>query len=275
MPFCPSRPGPHLPADESPLRPPGARHRGGAAAHRTWERLTSVAGGGLRATTMATGVMAATLLLGACAALPPARMALPEPIGSSTPETVQGLGAGRSGEWVLGAWRGRFERGHDRLTLLDALAFDRVSTRYDLSRPDGGVVQAACRGRQTTATVGIVNAAAHPFTVDCTWGGATTASMSLSALPASVAARADRRGIFRTADTTLSLESVHRVQGSPLPLDAPLGYLISHAGRPVGAIELNGTTPRLWRPVAGTPLHEPVTLAALALALLWDPAATP
>lgn len=268
MPIRTFRPVLH-PAIDVPPCPPLA------AEHGTSELPRFAALGRLRTTTKATGAVAATLLLGACAALPPARMALPETIGANAPEAVQGLGAGRRGEWVLGAWRGRFERGLDRLTLLDALAFDRASTRYDLSRPDGGPVQAACVGRQTTATVGIVNAAARPFTVDCTWRGATTASMSLTALPASVAARADRRGTFRTGDTILELESVHRAQGSPLPLDAPIGYLISHAGRPVGAIELNGTTPRLWRPVAGAPLHEPVTLAALALALLWDPAATP
>jgi hypothetical protein len=62
------------------------------------------------------------------------------------------------------------------------------------------------------------------------------------------------------------------VQGSPLPLEQPIGYVMSHEGRPVGAIELNGSTPRLWRPALSDALAEPVTLAALALALLWDPA---
>ncbi|MDZ7651452.1 MAG: hypothetical protein U5L03_02215 [Burkholderiaceae bacterium] len=55
-------------------------------------------------------------------------------------------------------------------------------------------------------------------------------------------------------------------QGSPLPLEQPIGYVMSHQGRPVGAIELNGSTPRLWRPAPTDALAEPVTLAALALA---------
>lgn len=73
---------------------------------------------------------------------------------------------------------------------------------------------------------------------------------------------------------SLDVQSLHNVQGSPPPLEAPIGTLFSHKGRPVGAVELNGLTPRLWRPARKDPLHESVTLAALALALalLWDPA---
>lgn len=261
----------HQPGSERSVPPRGGRPGHGNVS----TRRGFVAGRPLRAAVTAACTVAGALLLGGCAALPPARMALPEALGTGSPEPVQGLGAGRSGTWTLGAWRGQFDRGRDRLALFDALAIDRATTRYELFRPDGAPVQAACRGRQTSASIGIVNAAARPFTVDCTWGGATTASMSLVATPASAVPRAERRGTFRSGDTSLELESVHRVEGSPLSLDAPIGYLISHAGRPVGAIELNGTTPRLWRPVAGTPLHEPVTLAALALALIWDPAATP
>jgi hypothetical protein len=36
---------------------------------------------------------------------------------------------------------------------------------------------------------------------------------------------------------------------------------------------MNGTRPRLWRPAAGSALREPVTLAALEVALVWDPTA--
>lgn len=68
----------------------------------------------------------------------------------------------------------------------------------------------------------------------------------------------------------LQLQSVHGVQGSPLPLEAPIGHVLTQDGRPVGAVEINGT-PRLWHPPAGTPAHDAVTHAALALALLWHP----
>ena len=73
------------------------------------------------------------------------------------------------------------------------------------------------------------------------------------------------------ARSAIEVRSIHRVQGSALPLAAPVGYEFLQDGRAVAALELTGPTPRLWRPADG-PLREPVTHAALALALLWDPA---
>jgi hypothetical protein len=94
-------------------------------------------------------------------------------------------------------------------------------------------------------------------------------------MPSGLAARAPEAvegiGIGRSGRFTLGAEqSVRRVQGSPLALEQPIGHLLSHRGEPVGAIELNGATPRLWRPPADDALAEPVT--RVALALLWDPA---
>ena len=215
---------------------------------------------------------AAVALLAACAAIQPAQMALPAPLAGMTPEAVQGIGAGRSGEFQIGAQRGKFQRSRDRVDLFDTVSFDRATTRYSLTRADGSTVQAACRGRQTTVTLGILQGAARPYTVECQWTGALAGAMTLGANGAQAGVRSDRTGLFSTSTTTLELRSVHQVQGSPLPLDAPIGYLITHLGQPVGAVELNGTTPRLWRPANGSALQEPVTLAALATALLWDPA---
>lgn len=218
------------------------------------------------------GVSAAAALLSACAAIKPAQMALPTPLAGLTPDLVQGLGGGRSGEFQVGAQRGSFQRSRDRVDFFDTVSFDRATTRYSLTRADGSTVQAACRGRQTAVTIGILQGAARPYTVECRWTGALAGTMTLGADSAKAGVRSDRKGLFSTDTTTLELHSVHQVQGSPLPVDAPIGYLITHRGQPVGAVELNGTTPRLWRPAAGSTLQEPVTLAALATALLWDPA---
>ena len=79
-------------------------------------------------------------------------------------------------------------------------------------------------------------------------------------------------GWLQTPAGALELRSVHRVQGSPLPLEAPIGYVFLADGRAVGAVELNGLSPRVWRPAVGLPLRDGVTHAALTLALLWDPA---
>jgi hypothetical protein len=213
-----------------------------------------------------------TVALAGCASIRPAELALPEPLAGIAPTPLQGLGAGRSGSFTLGADSGRFQRERDRLSLFEVLSFDRAPTRYELRWADGRSVQAACVGRQTTATLGVLSAQPQAFTLRCEWAG-SAARLELTAPSPGPGARAERSGRYVDGGLVLALRSVHQARGSSWPLAVPLGYLISHEGRPVGAVEINGTVPRLWRPAPGTPLHEAVTQAALALALLWDPAA--
>lgn len=67
---------------------------------------------------------------------------------------------------------------------------------------------------------------------------------------------------------------MHQVEGSALPLAAPIGYLIERGAQPVAAVELNGTVPQLRLPDPSQPdVRRATLLAALALALLWDPGA--
>jgi hypothetical protein len=219
----------------------------------------------------AVAALAGISLLG-CASIETAQMALPTGLAGE-PTPVAGLGAGRTGAFSVGDERGRFQRGRDALSLFEVVSFDRAATRYELTLADGATTQAACVGRQTTVTVNVLTGQPKPYTVTCEWKGARNAQMTLAAPSWIPGTRAERSGRYTAGDVTLELRSVHQVQGSPLPLEAPIGYAITHNGQAVGAVEINGTTPRLWRPAAGSPLREPVTMAALAVALLWDPAA--
>jgi hypothetical protein len=224
---------------------------------------------------LAAALAGATALLAGCASLPAAQMALPPALAARAPEPVQGIGIGRKGEFALGAERVSFTRGRDRLELFEVVSFDRSPTRYALTRADGSLVEASCRGRQNTVTLGVLQGNAKPFSFECEWRQhpqGRVAGMTVAAPSWIPGTRAERSGSFTLGATTLEVKSVHNVQGSPLPLEQPIGYVMSHQGRPVGAIELNGSTPRLWRPAPADALAEPVTLAALALALLWDPA---
>ena len=218
-------------------------------------------------------VVAATWLAAGCAGLPAAQMALPAPLATTTADTLQGLDGRRQGSFELPALRGRYERSASRLDLFGAVAFDRVGAGYSASAPDGAAVQASCRGRQTAASVGVLSGAPRPYDVVCSFSGAVSGTLTLAADGAASAlgTQAARSGRVEMGGTVLELRSVHRVQGSPLPLPTPIGYVFMQDGRPVGAVELNGA-PRLWRPAANTPAHAAVTHAALALALLWDPA---
>ena len=215
---------------------------------------------------------AAALTLSACASLPAAQVALPAPLSAQTPELVEGIGVGRSGSFSLGAATGTFSRGRDRLELFDIVNWDSAKTRYGLTFADGTRTEAACKGKAVEVTWRALAADARPFSFECEWRGARSAQLAVNAPALAVGTKAERSGRFAMNGLTLEVRSLHDVQGSPLPLEAPIGYLFSQGGRPVGAVELNGPVPRLWRPAAGDPLHEPVTLAALALALLWDPA---
>jgi hypothetical protein len=211
--------------------------------------------------------------LAACASIPAAQMALPAELDATAAVPVQGIGYGREGSFSVGGGQGTFRRGKDRLEIFELVAFDRASTRYSLRLADGRSVDAACRGRQTTASIGILVGQPKPFKLECEWRGAVSAHMEVAAPSWIPGTRAERSGRFHAGNVQLDVKSVHDVQGSPLPLEAPIGYTLLHEGRAVGAIELNGPVPRLWRP-ADARLAEPVTLAALALALLWDPAAS-
>jgi hypothetical protein len=215
---------------------------------------------------------AAVLALSACASMPAAQVALPAPLASQSPELVEGIGFGRNGSFTVGADRGTFSRGRDRLELFEIVNWDSAKTRYALTLADGARAEAACKGKAVEVTWRVLAADARPFSYECEWRGARRAQLAVNAPALAVGTKAERSGRFTVNGLTLEVKSLHEVQGSPLPLEAPIGYLFSQGGRPVGAIELNGPTPRLWRPAAGDALHEPVTLAALALALLWDPA---
>jgi hypothetical protein len=206
-------------------------------------------------------------LASACAALPVARMALPDPLATQTASVVSGLGAGRSGEFALGSERGRFERGADRLAVFDALTFDRVTARYTTP-----TTRAACRGRQTEVALGVITGQPRAFEVQCQYDGPFTGQLTLRGASGAAGTQQQRSGRLTSAGVTIDIASVHRLQGSPLPLAFPAGYVLSIDGRPVGALELTDSRqPRVWLPSAPGPQQAAATHAALTLALLWDP----
>lgn len=212
-------------------------------------------------------VIAAAALLSACADLPTARMALPSALAAQEPLPVQGLGFGRSGEFALKAERGRYERGADRLTVFDSLSFDRVAARYRTDSTD-----ASCRGRQTEGSLGILSGQPRPFEFQCRYEGRFAGQLTLRGQSGAAGTQQQRSGRLTAGGVTIDIASVHRLQGSPLPLSFPAGYLLSVAGNPVGALELTDTRPRVWLPDGPAEVAAAATHAVLTLALLWDPA---
>jgi hypothetical protein len=224
-----------------------------------------------------------TLALSGCAALPPAHMALPPDLPARTEATaITGMGGGTRGSFTVAGADGSFNRSATRLALFDDLAvFDRGGAGFTLAGPGAApAIAAVCSQRQTTVNLGIVGFAAKPLAYECDFkrdGQALAARLSLQEArdgSGQLTAQAQRRGLLQWQGATLTLRSVHQVQGSPLPLQTPIGYLFEAEGRgAVGAIELNGLTPALWLPPASEPqLRQAVLIAAVALAVFWDPA---
>ena len=214
--------------------------------------------------------------LAACGSLPEARMQRPEGLSDHAQMiTLDGLGGGTRGRFRVAGADGEFERRASRLGLLDnRVERDRVSARYRLQR-DGAAAApdlVECRGGQTTLGAGILAAAVQRFGWRCDCAGAAPARLELSAPDATVGPRHERQGRYQADGLTLGLRSEHRLQGTPLPLAQPAGYVFTHDGRVVGALDLAAGAPRLWRPAQPGALQDAVTRSALALALLWDPA---
>jgi hypothetical protein len=219
------------------------------------------------------------LTTAACSAIQPAQMALPPELPARTESiAIEGMGGSTRGSFRVAGTSGSFTRSAQRLALFDELAvFDWGGTSFTLAGPPA--VAAVCKMRQTTVNIGIVGFSPKPMAYECDFridGQPVAARFSLQESrdgTGTLTAQAQRRGLLQWPGSTLALRSVHQVQGSPLPLQTPIGYVFEAQGRAVGAIELNGLTPALWLPPAGDPqLRQAVLVAAVALAVFWDPA---
>jgi hypothetical protein len=222
------------------------------------------------------------LALAGCVTVKPAELALPAELSGTAPVAIEGIRPGRSGRATLRGLSASFERGADRIDLFERLQIDRAAVAFTV---DGESSRAECKLRGETLTRGVLNLPLRPSAFTCTLprvvgaagaAGAAAARLEVAA-PAAALQPGQRCGTLVVDGLAVEVQSLHRVAGSPLPLEAPAGWQFSHRGRVVAAIELTGQQPRLWR--AGSPaldgaLTDAVTRAALALALLWDPAVT-
>jgi hypothetical protein len=211
-----------------------------------------------------------------CSAIRPARMALPARLDATAERvSLTGLGAGPRGEFSVAGHGGAFTRRATRLSFFDAVATDRANTTFTLNGPAfAAPVSARCGLAQRTATLNVMAFTPRPLQYDCAFEGVAGARLVLQEGAKGLAGKlgqAQRRGFVDVGGTRLALRSVHNVQGSPLPLDAPIGYVFEAEGAAVGAVELNGTTPEVLLPRA-VAQRQAALLAAIALALVWDPA---
>jgi hypothetical protein len=217
----------------------------------------------------------ALLALGGCASLPTAQVAVPAELAAA-PSVALPAAHGRTGSFTLpaelGGSAGRFTRGADRLSLFESLDFDRAALTLQL---DGDAADYRCTLRRTGVQLSVLAVPMRPMQLRCREaGGAAGGDRQLQLDEQQRTTRVERQGQYRAGALVLEIESMHRVQGSPLPLQEAGGYLLSHGGRPVALLDLLDRQPRL-RSAAATPeLRRAVREVALLLALHWDPAGT-
>jgi hypothetical protein len=216
----------------------------------------------------ALAALAAGFLLG-CGSLPVAEVEAPAHLAQAA---VQRLPAAhmRSGSFQLDgalAVQGRFTRSADRLSLFEAVDIDRAALTLDLGS-GAGAVGYRCTLRRTGAQVSVLALPVRPMQLRCSDGGARQLSLD----EALRSTRTERQGRYSDGGVTLAIESLHRLRGSPLPLEQPGGYLLSHQGQPVAVLDLLDRAPRLRAGELPPPVRQAVRDTALLLALLWDPA---
>jgi hypothetical protein len=193
---------------------------------------------------------------------------------------VDGMNAGRRGSFTAGEYSGDYERSATRLELFgDFAVFDRGRARYTVNNVGAQPLSARCTVRKTSMTISIVGFDPKPLAYECDFdeqGKGVGVRLTLQESSDGVKTmQAERRGRIDYNGTTLTLRSVHAVEGSPFPLGTPIGYVFEKNGTTVGAVELNGLTPRLWLPQANDDTRRAAIAAAMALAVFWDPANRP
>lgn len=221
----------------------------------------------------------AAMALGGCGAIRPAQMALPASLETGTERlTISGLGGAPRGEFRVGAERGSFTRSASRLALFDALS-EGESAVASFSFLPPGEVASRCSMRRRTANVGVLTYEFRPMVYTCSFSGAGEPAQLTLAEARSTSRvesmKRERSGEMVLGGGPLQVRSSHALAGSRLQTAAPIGYVFERDGRAVAAVEINGTEPvMVLRSDSAAPERKAVTLASLALALLWEPKET-
>lgn len=230
-------------------------------------------------------IAAATAAFAATAghALPPAKMRLPAELAEGG-ETlaVRGIGGGNTGRFTVGEWQGDFKRSEERLAIFDAFVTNRAGAGFVIAGPGiSETIEADCRMRERLIEIDVLSFNPGRMAYACQFtaaGRAFPARFELQEARTGLAdalSRRQRRGEIALGGEVVQIRSVHKLEGSPFAMASPIGYLFEQDGRPVGAVELNGRPRLILADPANEGLSRTLTIAAMALALLRDPADSP
>ncbi len=222
----------------------------------------------------------AALLVAGCSGLPAAEMRLPPALaGQGKVLPFEGIGGGNCGRFYVGPWQGSFTRSEERLAVFDAFVTNSAAAGFVMEGPGiSWTIDADCRMRERVLELAPVSLTPAPMAYACRFtadGRAFPARLELQEVRegfADALSRRQRIGEIALGGEVVQIRSVHRVKGSPFELASPIGYVFEQRGRMVGAVELNGRPRLILAEGMDEGLSRTLTIAALALALLRDPA---
>lgn len=224
----------------------------------------------------------AALMLGlsACSAIRPAEMRLPNSlVDGSELFTVDGIGGGTHGRFAVGDYRGGFERSEKRLAIFDAFVKNYGHAEFVIEGPAiSSTIEVQCKFRERLIDLEIVEFVPGRMAYHCDFfadGRPIPARFELQEVKSGLGgalSKNERHGEIALGGEVIRMHSIHSLQGSPIKMASPVGYVLEQDGEAIGAIELNGK-PRLFVSNSidiGT--RRTLTTAAIALAIFWDPA---
>lgn len=229
-------------------------------------------------------VVALALLAAGCGGIPAAEMRLPPALADAPRQTlpVEGIGGGNNGRFYVGGWQGSFTRFEERIAVFDALVTNRAGAGFAIEGPGiSETIEAACAMRERVIEIDVVSFTPSPMAYACEFsadGRAFPARFELQEVKTGIAddlSRRQRRGEIALGGEVVQIRSVHKIEGSPFEMANPIGYVFEQQGRTVGAIELNGKPRLILADSQNEGLSRTLTIAAMALALLRDPANSP
>lgn len=220
------------------------------------------------------------VLVSACAAFPPAQMRLPPPLAEQSVQIpVEGIGGWTRGRFRAGGFSGDYERSENRLAFFDTFIRNSGHSQFAIAGPGiSSTIEAGCRMHERALDFGIVAFTPKRMAYRCELtadGRAIPARFELQEVRTGLGGALnvrERRGEIALGGETVQIRSVHKLVGSPIEMANPIGYVFEQNGRPVGAVEINGTPVVTIADFADEGLVRTIIVAAMALAIFWDPA---
>jgi hypothetical protein len=224
-----------------------------------------------------TALCAGIALLSACSV---AQMRLPSGLAASAVRTpIEGVGGGTRGQFRAGAYRGSFTRSEQRLVLFETLVRNYGHGEFRIEGPEiSSSIEAHCRMDERLLDFGVIEFKASKLAYRCDFtaeGRPFPARFELQEASSGLGGalnRHERRGELALGGEIVQFRSVHKLEGSPIEVASPIGYVFEQNGRPMGAVELNGTPIMILPSGLDAGLRRTLSVAAVGLAIFWDPA---